>query len=104
MVQITPLHFIRDYETVGVEQEVPSEFLLLFDDETQPPTANYKNTERKIVLKKKHVNVSQGPPSPFIVVLVSGVSFPALGITQQVGHPQCRARWNESRGDCGGTG
>lgn len=58
MVQITPFHFIRDYETVKVEQEVPNEFLLLFDDEAQPPTANYKNIERKIILKKKRVNVS----------------------------------------------
>ena len=42
-----------------MEQEVPNEFLLLFDDDAQPPTANYKNIERKIILKKKRVNVSQ---------------------------------------------
>jgi len=53
---VTPFHFIRDYETVKVEQEVPNEFLILFDDEAQPPTANYKNIERKIILKKKRVN------------------------------------------------
>ena len=57
---MTPFHFVRDYETVKVEQEVPNEFLLLFDDEAQRPTANYKNIERKIILKKKRVNVSQG--------------------------------------------
>jgi len=56
---VAPFHFVRDYETVKVEQEVPNEFLLLFDDEAQPPTANYKNIERKIILKKKRVNVSQ---------------------------------------------
>ena len=71
MAQVTPFHFIRDYETVKVEQEVPNEFLLLFDDEAQPPTANYKNIERKIILKKKRVNVSQGSPSPLIVVLTN---------------------------------
>lgn len=61
--QVTPFHFVRDYETVKVEQEVPNEFLLLFDDDSQPPTANYKNIERKIILKKKRVNVSSGFPS-----------------------------------------
>lgn len=58
IIQVAPFHFVRDYETVKVEQEVPNEFLLLFDDEAQPPTANYKNIERKIILKKKRVNVS----------------------------------------------
>lgn len=57
---MTPFHFVRDYETVKVEQEVPNEFLLLFDDHSQPPTANYKDIERKIILKKKRVNVSSG--------------------------------------------
>ena len=63
---MTPFHFVRDYETVKVEQEVPNEFLLLFDDESQPPTANYKNIERKIILKKKRVNVSHDFPSPSV--------------------------------------
>jgi hypothetical protein len=103
-VQVTPFHFIRDYETVKVEQEVPNEFLILFDDEAQPPTANYKNIERKIILKKKRVNVSQGSASPLIVILTNGFSFPAPGNIRQVGHHQCQARWNEQRGDGGGTG
>lgn len=60
--QVTPFLFVRDYETVKVEQEVPNEFLLLFDDNSQPPTANYKNIERKIILKKKRVNVSSCSP------------------------------------------
>lgn len=61
---MAPFHFVRDYETVKVEQEVPNEFLLLFDDESQPPTAGYKNIERKIILKKKRVNVSSRVFSP----------------------------------------
>ena len=66
--QVTPFHFVRDYETVKVEQEVPNEFLLLFNDESQPPTANYKDIERKIILKKKRVNVSPKFPLSFRVV------------------------------------
>ena len=104
MVQVTQFHFIRDYETVKVEQEVPNEFLLLFDDEAQPPTANYKNIERKIILKKKRVNVSHGSSSPLIPGLTNGFPFPAPGNIRQVGHHQCQARWNEQRGDGGGTG
>ena len=68
VIQSTPFHFVRDYETVKVEQEVPNEFLLLFDDEAQPPMANYKNIERKIILKKKRVNVSQALHLPLTVV------------------------------------
>ena len=68
IVQITPFHFVRDYETVKVEQEVPNEFLLLFDDEAEPPTANYKNIERKIILKKKRVNVSRALSFPLTAV------------------------------------
>lgn len=65
---------MRDYETVKVEQEVPNEFLLVLDDgvledvqdvldsETKPQRrghgAYYKNIERKMILKKKRVNVS----------------------------------------------
>jgi RNA polymerase II-associated factor 1 len=72
MVQVTPFHFVRDYETIKVEQEVPNEFLLLFDDEAQPPTANYKNIERKIILKKKRVNVSRGLSFPLILTWANG--------------------------------
>ncbi|KIK08908.1 hypothetical protein K443DRAFT_671960 [Laccaria amethystina LaAM-08-1] len=70
----TIFHFVRDYETVKVEQEVPNEFLLvLYDgDPSQefdsvldgshtklPPRAKgayYKNIERKMLLKKKRAN------------------------------------------------
>jgi RNA polymerase II-associated factor 1 len=66
---------VRDYETVKVEQEVPNEFLLVLDDGevqegidavidgSEPETkrrrkgAYYKNIERKMILKKKRVNV-----------------------------------------------
>ena len=57
-------HFVRDYETVKVEQEVPNEFLLVldegldeFDSKGRPKGAYYKNIERKMLLKKKRVNV-----------------------------------------------
>ncbi|KAL6308280.1 RNA polymerase II-associated [Sparassis latifolia] len=67
----TPFHFVRDYETVKVEQEVPNEFLLMLDDgdakeeyadvdtkskERRAKGAYYKNIERKMLLKKKRVN------------------------------------------------
>jgi len=66
-----PFHFVRDYEVVKVEQEVPNEFLLVIDDgddgealeeEDQKPQkartkgAYYKNIERKMLLKKKRQN------------------------------------------------
>jgi len=68
--QATPFHFVRDYETVKVEQEVPNEFLLVLDDGVngsnnhvdsktvyqRPKGAYYKNIERKMILKKKRVN------------------------------------------------
>ncbi|KDR80632.1 hypothetical protein GALMADRAFT_240977 [Galerina marginata CBS 339.88] len=69
----TTFHFVRDYETVKVEQEVPNEFLLVLYDGDPPPDAieamdsdrklparekgaYYKNIERKMHLKKKRVN------------------------------------------------
>ena len=72
--QPTTFHFVRDYEVVKVEQEVPNEFLLVLDDgvtdikdfapdgeimPSQPRAkgAYYKNIERKMLLKKKRVNV-----------------------------------------------
>jgi RNA polymerase II-associated factor 1 len=71
--QVTPFYWVRDYETVKIEQDVPNEFLLVLDDGDLPPTrtindtplerrakgAYYKNLERKITLKKKRVNVSR---------------------------------------------
>ena len=82
----TVFHFVRDYETVKVEQEVPNEFLLVLDDgaetgngvdvkegsgrERRGKGAYYKNIERKMILKKKRVNVRSLPlplpsPSPY---------------------------------------
>lgn len=51
---------MRDYETTKVEQEVPNEFLLVFDDGEQERTrgAYYKNIERKMFLKKRRAQVS----------------------------------------------
>ncbi|KAF9479588.1 RNA polymerase II-associated protein [Pholiota conissans] len=68
----TIFRFVRDYETVKVEQEVPNEFLLVLsngdppveidDLDTEPRPrrekgAYYKNIERKMHLKKKRVNI-----------------------------------------------
>ncbi|KZP21070.1 hypothetical protein FIBSPDRAFT_860978 [Athelia psychrophila] len=59
----TAFHFVRDYETVKVEQEVPNEFLLVLDDGTDESKrgkgAYYKNIERKMQLKKKRVNMNE---------------------------------------------
>src|ERR1700679_1578676 len=70
--QATDFHFVRDYEVVKVEQDVPNEFLLVFDDgdltsstatnglnddETRRPGAYYKMIERKMLLKKKRTEV-----------------------------------------------
>ncbi|KAF7309966.1 hypothetical protein MIND_00369300 [Mycena indigotica] len=60
-------NFVRDYETVKVEQEVPNEFMIVIEDEAEADVfdeaprqrkcgAYYKNIERKILLKKKRVN------------------------------------------------
>ncbi|KAJ7712721.1 RNA polymerase II-associated protein [Mycena metata] len=58
----TIFNFVRDYETVKVEQEVPNEFMLVIEDESEPDAAipkkkgaYYKNIERKMLLKKKRV-------------------------------------------------
>ncbi|KAL0062898.1 hypothetical protein AAF712_010219 [Marasmius tenuissimus] len=70
----TEFRFVRDYETVKVEQEVPNEFLLVLDDgpveddlvdevfnddrsSRRPKGAYYKNIERKMFLKKKRQNI-----------------------------------------------
>ncbi|KAJ7252501.1 RNA polymerase II-associated protein [Mycena rebaudengoi] len=55
----TIFRFVRDYETVKVEQEVPNEFMLVLEDgtETVPKGAYYKGIERKMLLKKKRGNV-----------------------------------------------
>ena len=77
----TAFHFVRDYEVVKVEQEVPNEFLLVIDEgdedvkdvkDVKPessasavkrhgPGIYYKGIERKMLLKKKRVNVSGVP-------------------------------------------
>ena len=58
---------MRDYEVVKVEQEVPNEFLLVFDEEdassfttdgeARRVGAYYKVIERKMLLKKKRTEV-----------------------------------------------
>lgn len=73
MSKETIFSFVRDYETMKIEQDVPNEFLLVLDDGDEEPSMNgnssakqihrpkgayYKGIERKIMLKKKRVNVS----------------------------------------------
>ncbi|KAH8110985.1 RNA polymerase II-associated [Phellopilus nigrolimitatus] len=67
-VEETIFSFVRDYETVKIEQDVPNEFFLVLDDGNNDDAAPedssrrkgkgayYKNIERKIVLKKKRAN------------------------------------------------
>ncbi|EJD07681.1 uncharacterized protein FOMMEDRAFT_24985 [Fomitiporia mediterranea MF3/22] len=61
-VEETIFSFIRDYETVKIEQDVQNEFLLVLDDGDiksegdsgrREKGAYYKNIERKILLKKR---------------------------------------------------
>ena len=69
---------MRDYEVVKVEQEVPNEFLLVFDDGergaidvgdddgsdgARQAGAYYKLIERKMLLKKKRTEVRGPAPS-----------------------------------------
>ncbi|GJJ11167.1 hypothetical protein Clacol_005399 [Clathrus columnatus] len=70
---VTSFYWVRDYETVKIEQDVPNEFLLVLDDGDLPPLrrtedgiferrsrgAYYKNIERKITLKKRRVNKNE---------------------------------------------
>ncbi|KAF8889308.1 RNA polymerase II-associated [Infundibulicybe gibba] len=86
----TIFHFVRDYETVKVEQEVPNEFLLVLhdgdDDQdvtdsltedrkrskiTQGKGAYYKNIERKMHLKKKRVNAYEQYEDKWEIIRVS---------------------------------
>jgi RNA polymerase II-associated factor 1 len=67
----TAFNFVRDYETVKIEQDVQNEFLLVLDDGDRGGVgegsdedntmrgrgAYYKNIERKMTLKKKRANV-----------------------------------------------
>ncbi len=63
-------HFVRDYETVKVEQEVPNEFLLVLDEGTdvqggmpRSKGAYYKNIKRKMLLKWDVVKLTHTPMS-----------------------------------------
>ncbi|KAJ4473623.1 RNA polymerase II-associated protein [Lentinula aciculospora] len=86
----TVFKFIRDYETVKVEQEVPNEFLLVFEDggststfddvfnENRKPAkrqrgAYYKNIERKMLLKKKRANAYEQYEDKWDVIKVTHV-------------------------------
>ncbi|KAJ7656300.1 RNA polymerase II-associated protein [Mycena polygramma] len=78
----TIFHFVRDYETVKVEQEVPNEFMLVIEDETEadaavprPRGAYYKNIERKMLLKKKRVNAYDGYNDKWEIIRMTHVEM-----------------------------
>ncbi|KAF9499332.1 hypothetical protein BDN71DRAFT_1441928 [Pleurotus eryngii] len=68
----TVFHWVRDYETVKIEQDVPNEFLLVLDDGTQHGKgAYYKNIERKMILKKKRANMQEEYQDKWEIIRVS---------------------------------
>ncbi|KAF8916190.1 RNA polymerase II-associated [Mucidula mucida] len=75
----TEFRFVRDYETVKVEQEVPNEFLLVLNDgspsndmedsqKRRMKGAYYKNIERKMTLKKKRAKIQEKYPDKWDVI------------------------------------
>ncbi|KAG1850697.1 RNA polymerase II-associated [Suillus subluteus] len=82
----TAFHFIRDYETVKIEQEVPNEFLLVLDNgdtSERGPGAYYKNIERKMTLKKKRMNQSDTYADKWQVVHISHVPMSSEEIDER---------------------
>ncbi|KAJ7307080.1 RNA polymerase II-associated protein [Mycena albidolilacea] len=82
----TIFHFVRDYETVKVEQEVPNEFMLVIEDHAddaedvlgeapKPKGAYYKNIERKMHLKKKRVNAYEGYNDKWEIIRMTHVEI-----------------------------
>lgn len=82
----TAFHFIRDYETIKIEQEVPNEFLLVLDNgdtSERGPGAYYKNIERKMTLKKKRMNQSDTYADKWQVVHISHVPMSSEEIDER---------------------
>ncbi|KAG0699894.1 RNA polymerase II-associated [Suillus ampliporus] len=82
----TAFHFVRDYETVKIEQEVPNEFLLVLDNGDtgeRGPGAYYKNIERKMTLKKKRMNASDTYADKWQVVHISHVAMSSEEIEER---------------------
>ncbi|KAJ7066407.1 RNA polymerase II-associated protein [Mycena amicta] len=79
----TLFNFVRDYETVKVEQEVPNEFMLIIEEEPdmfdgarkRARGAYYKNIERKILLKKKRVNAYDGYSDKWEIIRMTHVEM-----------------------------
>ncbi|KAH7907894.1 RNA polymerase II-associated [Hygrophoropsis aurantiaca] len=65
----TAFHFVRDYQTVKIEQEVPNEFFT--PGEERSKAAYYKNIERKMTLKKKRTNALESYGDKWQVVHIS---------------------------------
>lgn len=105
----TLFQFVRDYETIKVEQNIDNEFLLVLWDGDEPQSfedvisgaerktprrekgAFYKNIERKMLLKKKRVNVSGA--SRFLSEIVA--KFIALSFQKQ--YDQYDDKWEVIR-------
>lgn len=90
---------MRDYEVVKVDQEVPNELLLVIHDgedeikteikpdigesssnptRHRPAGAYYKGIERKMLLKKRRVNVRRRLPSHMLTSATLILIFPSL--------------------------
>lgn len=89
MGQTTTFYFLRDYETVKIEQEVPNEFLLVIDRGDTRPNASgsgeervkgayYKNIERKMTLKKRRTNVSDHCSHLFLKLIAFSAGYGGL--------------------------
>lgn len=105
----TLFQFVRDYETIKVEQNIDNEFLLVLWDGDEPQSfedvisgaerktprrekgAFYKNIERKMLLKKKRVNVS-GVSRPLSEIVAK---FIALSLQKQ--YDQYDDKWEVIR-------
>ncbi|KAG8944842.1 hypothetical protein FRC04_001375 [Tulasnella sp. 424] len=82
-----PFHWVRDYETSRVEQDIPNEVLLVLDDLDENSNsarvstheikgAYYMNISRKITLKKRRVNKYDAPLADKIDIFqISHVPF-----------------------------
>ncbi|TFK26199.1 RNA polymerase II-associated protein [Coprinopsis marcescibilis] len=99
----TVFNFVRDFEAIKVEQEVPNEFLLVLQEEEDIRSLNdslndlhqlprkekgayYKNIERKMLLKKRRANVG---------VLSTSQPYPADLFDQQ--YEQYDDKWEVIR-------
>ncbi|KAF8317776.1 RNA polymerase II-associated [Cantharellus anzutake] len=74
---IATFQFVRDYETIKIETDVPNEFLLTTESGATGRGAFYKNIERKYVLKKKRQNRNEEYSDKWDIVRLRHVPFTA---------------------------